>query len=105
MRKLLLLLTILSVSCVSSLAQSSMTDSQIIDFVVREQANGTSQSQIVTRLMQRGVKIDQIRSIQQKMKLEQGGSLNAKDLISTGHNKYDRSRSRSRTVIPKAENR
>lgn len=105
MRKLFLLLAILSVSCVSSLAQSGMTDSQIIDFVVREQANGTSQSQIVTRLMQRGVKIDQIRSIQQKMKLEQGGSMNAKDLISTGKNKYDRSRSRKPNGDPKSGNR
>ena len=48
-------------------AQSGMTDDQIVDYIVREQARGTSRAQIVTHLMQNGVKIEQIRSIQKKM--------------------------------------
>ena len=47
-------------------AQSSMTDEQIMEFVVEENQNGTSQAQIVTKLMQRGVDIDQIRRVRQK---------------------------------------
>jgi hypothetical protein len=49
-----------------TLAQSSMTDEQVMTFVVQEQKAGTSQSQIVTKLMQQGVDISQIRRIRQK---------------------------------------
>ena len=44
-------------------AMAQMSDSQVIDFIAREHKAGTSQSQIVTKLMQRGVKIDQIRRL------------------------------------------
>ena len=40
-----------------------MSDKQVMDFVAREARAGTSQSQIVTRLVQRGVGIEQIRRI------------------------------------------
>ena len=54
---LLLLLVPLGV-----LAQS-MSDSQILDLIKRETRAGSSRSQIVTKLVQRGVKIDQIRRV------------------------------------------
>lgn len=38
-----------------------MSDQQVISFIASEVKAGTSQSQIVTKLMQKGVKIDQIR--------------------------------------------
>ena len=44
-------------------AMAQMSDSQVMDFIAREHKAGTSQSQIVTKLMQRGVKIDQIRRL------------------------------------------
>lgn len=47
-------------------AQSSMTDEQILQFVMKENANGTSQAQIVTKLMQKGVNIEQIRRVKDK---------------------------------------
>lgn len=47
-------------------AQSSMTDEQILKFVIKENAEGTSQAQIVTKLMQKGVTIDQIRRVKDK---------------------------------------
>jgi len=47
-------------------AQSSMTDEQVMKFVLKEQENGTSQSQIVTKLMQRGVDVSQLRRIKKK---------------------------------------
>ena len=41
-----------------SLAQSStMTDDQIVQLILKEKEAGSSQAQIVTKLMQRGVKI------------------------------------------------
>ena len=47
-----------------ALAQtSSMTDQQVMEFVVKEHKLGTSQSQIATKLIQRGVDIQQIRRV------------------------------------------
>ena len=40
-----------------------MSDQQVMSFIASEAKAGTSQSQIVTKLMQRGVKIDQIRRL------------------------------------------
>lgn len=47
-------------------AQSSMTDEQILKFVMKENAEGTSLVQIVTKLMQKGVTIEQIRRVKDK---------------------------------------
>ena len=47
-------------------AQSSMTDEQILKFIMKENAEGTSQAQIVTKLMQKGVTIEQIRRVKDK---------------------------------------
>lgn len=44
-------------------AFAQMTDSQVISFINRETKAGTSQSRIVTKLMQRGVQIEQIRRL------------------------------------------
>ena len=59
-----LLVAVISFSTVS--AQSSMTDDQVMQFVLKEHSAGTSQSQIVTKLMQKGVDINQIRRIKAK---------------------------------------
>lgn len=40
-----------------------MSDQQVINFIAAEAKAGTSQGQIVSKLMQRGVKIDQIRRL------------------------------------------
>jgi hypothetical protein len=40
-----------------------MTDDQVMRFVLKEHEAGTSQQQIVTKLMQRGVDIQQIRRV------------------------------------------
>jgi protein involved in polysaccharide export with SLBB domain len=47
-------------------AQSSMSDDQIIKFVMKEQKAGSSQQEIVTKLIQKGVTIDQIRQVHKK---------------------------------------
>ena len=43
-----------------------MTDDQVMQFVLKEHTAGTSQAQIVTKLMQKGVDISQIRRIKAK---------------------------------------
>ena len=64
MKKFLLVSAFFMVSTFVSFAQ--MSDSQVKAFIQKETAAGTSQSQIVTKLMQKGVKIDQIRRLRQQ---------------------------------------
>lgn len=81
MKRYLMSLAMLLAFAVSSLAQSSMTDTQVMEFVMKEQQRGTSQSQIVTQLMQKGVTIDQIRRIRDKYQRQSGNdALGAKNL-------------------------
>ncbi len=66
MKKFLLtvLLTILTIG--STYAQSTMTDDQVIKYIMKEHQAGSSQQQIVTKLVQKGVDIDQIRRVRKK---------------------------------------
>ena len=60
--KKFLLATVLCLATTLSI-HAQMSDQQVIEFIAREQKAGTSQSQIVTKLMQKGVKIEQIRRL------------------------------------------
>ena len=62
-RYLLLLICML---CMASGFAQSMTDQQVVEFIAREHKAGRSQSQIMTALVQRGVKVDQIRRLRKK---------------------------------------
>ena len=66
MRKLVILTLLMVCFTSAAYAQSSMTDDQVIKFVMKENEEGTSQSQIVTKLMPRGVDIEQIRRVRKK---------------------------------------
>ena len=65
MRRFLLFVCFAAFSYTAIQAQS-MTDEQVMRFVMKEREAGTSQSQIVTKLMQNGVNIQQIRRIREK---------------------------------------
>ena len=52
MRKYLLMLFLL---CSTMLVHAQMSDTQVMQQIQREQKTGASQSQIATRLMQKGV--------------------------------------------------
>ncbi len=56
------------------LAQSSMTDSQVASYIQQEMKRGTSQSQIVTHLMQSGVDISQIRRVRKAYERAKDGA-------------------------------
>ena len=47
-----------------------MTDDQVMQYIIKEHSAGTSQAQIVTKLMQKGVDISQIRRIRNKYQKE-----------------------------------
>ena len=66
MKRLSTLIAGMLMTITVSWAQSGMTDNQVMDFVIEQNASGASRQQIVTQLMQRGVTMDQIRRIQQK---------------------------------------
>ncbi len=79
---------LLSVLLPTIAAAQSMTDEQVIKFVMEQQQMGKSQQQIVTQLMQKGVSIDQIRRIRQKYEKQNGQtSLGAVDI--TGESKVN----------------
>ena len=64
-----------------SWAQSGMTDNQIMDYVIEQNAKGVSRQQIVTQLIQRGVTIEQIRRLKTKYEKQmKNGSLGAEDI-------------------------
>ena len=64
MKKLLLLVFVMAMPML--VGAQGMSDQQVMQFIQREAKAGTSQGQIVTKLMQRGVKIDQIRRLRQQ---------------------------------------
>ena len=51
---------------VQMVAAQGMSDQQVLQFIQKETKAGTSQSQIVTKLMQRGVKVDQIQRLRKQ---------------------------------------
>lgn len=66
MKKLIVYILLLTLCPVSMKAQSSMTDNQVAEMIQREVEKGTAQKQIVVKLMQNGVDINQIRRVQKK---------------------------------------
>lgn len=65
----------------ANVCAQSMSDDQVLSFVAVEYQKGTSQSQIVTKLMQKGVDINQIRRVKQKYERQVGnGGLGVKNI-------------------------
>ena len=76
MKKYAILALLLALSVNTVYAQSSsMTDDQVMRYVVKEHDKGISNAQIVTKLMQQGVDISQIRRVRIKYErqIKQGG--------------------------------
>ena len=66
---------------IADVSAQSMTDEQVLQFVAVEYQKGTSQAQIVTKLMQKGVDINQIRRVKQKYERQaNNGGLGVKDI-------------------------
>ena len=81
MKRLTTILLCLMLATGYAMAQSGMTDNQVMDYVIEQNAKGMSRQQIVTSLMQRGVTIEQIRRIQKKYQRQmKNGALGADDI-------------------------
>lgn len=84
-RKILLVSALALGLSLNTLAQSGMTDTQIMQYMIKENARGTSRSEIVTKLMERGVTIDQIRRIREKYEKQKSNTIpGARDISGTG---------------------
>lgn len=68
MRKVffILAMVLLSMTPTQMQAQSSMTDQELITFILNERDKGSSQNDIITKLMQRGVDIQQIQRVKRR---------------------------------------
>ena len=73
MRRYILAFVLAIVSMSASFAQSTMTDDQVVQFVIKEHEAGRTQSQIVTKLIQKGVDINQIRRVRKKYQRQMDG--------------------------------
>ena len=81
MKRISTIIACLAFAATIGWAQSGMTDNQIMDYVIEQNAKGASRQQIVTQLMQRGVTIDQLRRIQKKYQKQiKNGALGAEDI-------------------------
>ena len=81
MKRISTIIACLAMSVAMGWAQSGMTDNQVMDYVIEQNAKGVSRQHIVTQLMQRGVTIEQIRRIQKKYQKQiNNGALGAEDI-------------------------
>lgn len=93
-----ILFVLLTICTLNAFAQSSMTDTQVMEFVQKEHKRGTSQAQIVTKLMQSGVDISQIRRVREAYEKMQKG--NAAFGATTEKTAADRSRTNNGQLHP-----
>ena len=79
-----------------SYSQSSMTDEQVVRFVLEQQEKGANQEQIVTKLLQKGVTPQQLRRVRKNYQAEQE-QLGAVDV--TGKTGTDKNRNRTQKQL------
>ena len=93
MRRIATIVACLVLSASVAWAQSGMTDNQVMDYVVEQNAKGVTRQEIVTQLMRRGVTIEQIRRIQKKYQRQtKNGALGANDITAGSQNMKTRMR-------------
>ena len=101
MRKVIVLLGMLMMICTTAVAQSSLTDEQVIKFVMKEQKAGSTQQEIAVKLVQKGVTTDQIKRVQKKVeRLKKDEGLGAVEDKTLGTDK----RQRKNNGDPKKDN-
>ena len=81
MKRLTTLMISLLLMAATGWAQSGMTDNQVMDYVIEQNAKGVSRQQIVTQLMQRGVTMEQLQRLRKKYQRQMNnGALGAEDI-------------------------
>jgi len=81
----------------------SMTEGQIIQFVQQEQQKGSDQQTIVTKLLQKGVTVDQLRKIRKKYEAQKSqlGAVDLQEANPNGNNTAGRMRTKKEKALEK----
>ncbi len=75
-------------STIAFAQSSSMSDAQVMEFVMKESEKGTAQSAIVTKLIEKGVPVEQIQRIRRKYERERGsGQLGTRNISNMPQNR------------------
>ena len=85
-KKITLFVALILVGAMGAFAQS-MTDDQIISYIMKENEKGTSQQKIVTELISRGVTTTQLQRVRRKAQTMQQTQKNGGSLIGDGGRK------------------
>ena len=91
-----ILLACLACLCFQFMSAQSMSDDQVVKYVMEQQEKGKDQQTIVSQLLQKGVTVDQLRRIREKYEAE-GKQPGALDLTGKSQAKGSSSRMRGRT--------
>lgn len=82
--KLIIFSILLTLAILPAVAQSSMTDTQIIEYIKTETAKGVQRSKIVTSLVEKGVSVERIQKIRRTYeKQKKKEVLGAEDITPT----------------------
>ena len=81
MKRRILSIAIMLLTATWTMAQSSMSDQQVVSYILDETEKGTPQNEIVARLMRRGVDIQQLQRVKRKYErqIKQSGLGNMAD--------------------------
>ena len=101
MRRIALLLVFSFLIFGSRAYAQSMTDNQLVQYILQEKEKGTDQQVIIRNLVQRGVTVEQLRRVRKKVEAEQK-QLGASDLTGKDEKKTD-NRLRTRREIDRDE--
>ena len=101
MRRIALLLVFSLLTFGTRAYAQSMTDNQLVQYILQEKEKGTDQQVIIRNLVQRGVTVEQLRRVRKKVEAEQK-QLGATDLTGKNEKKTD-SRLRTRREVDRDE--
>lgn len=92
------ILTLLFMTAFAAMAQSTMTDSQIQEYILKETAKGTERSAIVSGLIEKGVTIERIQKIRRNYERQnKNASIGTRDITGAGNSRLRNSNSQQRT--------
>lgn len=103
--KLFILSILFAIAALPSMAQSNMSDAQIIEYVQQETAKGTARADIVTSLMEKGVTVDRIQKIRRNYEKQQKNSVvGAKDITAGKRTRIPNGQEREEKENPNFKN-
>lgn len=91
MRKYILVF-IMCLGCVATVCAQTMSDEQVLEYILQQQEKGMSQTEIIANLRRRGVTMEQAQRIKKKYEKQQVGTVGNTDV-------YKKVRTRNKPVI------